>query len=644
MTTFNNSSNFNVTPTDTVYVNGTIGSNAQATGRGTSYLPYATPSIAGAAATAGQTVLISPLVAGYTDASFGILPNISYVGINQPRVTTGGNLLLGGGWTGSGLTATLDNVYFQTMSLAFNTFSVTSSTFNLKNTLHNTFFASCVDTTMAFNLNNIKSTGAFEIDGGTVDIHGSTFDSTLIVGCNISSGNTTYISDCEALSFTASVVGSAPCTVYVRSSRIPTITASGTNVIVYVDASSWPATINASGGAQVLPLPQTNIDLKTGGALRTSRSAGNTALLQAYDVDGAAYTTFATLTANNTPTLDLSSAVTQNGTAIVLAGANSNITSLTGITGGISAPTSLVFANGAGRRLQAGSTNGSSLFFDAFNAGSPVTYITFASGTSTSSCTLAGVTINGSSTISSTTLSGVTINSSSTISSSTITSTTLGAADSTQATARYLDVIPSQITNSTTVGVSHFGCYVIINSASAITVTLPQQSTTATVAGVRMRFINIGAGLVTFAKEGSETLIGNTICATNQTIDVNRDTTTQWVTFGGTAVVADIIAGSAVGAIVNQAYDIAVRMPYAGTITGITTKSTTTAVAGTFTVAIAGVSVTGLTTVANGASGVRTNTTASAANTFAIGDYITITFAGATITDMFWALAVTRNL
>ena len=50
--------------------------------------------------------------------------------------------------------------------------------------------------------------------------------------------------------------------------------------------------------------------LATGKAIQTSQSAGNTYLLQAYDVDGAAYTTFATLTANNTPTMNLSTAVT----------------------------------------------------------------------------------------------------------------------------------------------------------------------------------------------------------------------------------------------------------------------------------------------------------------------------------------------
>jgi len=57
-----------------------------------------------------------------------------------------------------------------------------------------------------------------------------------------------------------------------------------------VDASN-----NVSGFA--------SLTLATAGGVRTNTSAGNTLLLQARDVDGAAYTTFCTLTANNTPTM-----------------------------------------------------------------------------------------------------------------------------------------------------------------------------------------------------------------------------------------------------------------------------------------------------------------------------------------------------
>lgn len=60
----------------------------------------------------------------------------------------------------------------------------------------------------------------------------------------------------------------------------------------------------------------TSITLDPGAALRTGTTAGNTALIQAYDVDGTAYTTFATLTADNAPTMDLAAGVTLGGSAI----------------------------------------------------------------------------------------------------------------------------------------------------------------------------------------------------------------------------------------------------------------------------------------------------------------------------------------
>lgn len=55
----------------------------------------------------------------------------------------------------------------------------------------------------------------------------------------------------------------------------------------------------------------------SGGGLATGQVAGDTAGLAAWDVDGAVYTIFATLTAGNTPTMDLSTAVTIGGQTIL---------------------------------------------------------------------------------------------------------------------------------------------------------------------------------------------------------------------------------------------------------------------------------------------------------------------------------------
>jgi lipopolysaccharide export system protein LptA len=67
-----------------------------------------------------------------------------------------------------------------------------------------------------------------------------------------------------------------------------------------------------------------NVVMGTGKGLSTGTTDGDIAYLQAYDVDGAAYTTFATLTAGNTPTMNLSSDVTvgTGNKAIVIDGGN----------------------------------------------------------------------------------------------------------------------------------------------------------------------------------------------------------------------------------------------------------------------------------------------------------------------------------
>jgi hypothetical protein len=58
----------------------------------------------------------------------------------------------------------------------------------------------------------------------------------------------------------------------------------------------------------------------TTSSIRTNTDATDALLLQAYDVDGTAYTTFGTLTAGNTPTFDLADATTKAGAYIYRAG------------------------------------------------------------------------------------------------------------------------------------------------------------------------------------------------------------------------------------------------------------------------------------------------------------------------------------
>lgn len=64
------------------------------------------------------------------------------------------------------------------------------------------------------------------------------------------------------------------------------------------------------------------LTINTTGAIRSATGAGNTLLIQAYDVDGTAYTTWATLTANNTPTFDINTATTIGTAYIYRVGGN----------------------------------------------------------------------------------------------------------------------------------------------------------------------------------------------------------------------------------------------------------------------------------------------------------------------------------
>lgn len=90
----------------------------------------------------------------------------------------------------------------------------------------------------------------------------------------------------------------------------------------------------ASNNLSDVAAAQTAIDNlfgTSGRSLRTGVTNTDTVLLQAYDVDGASYTTFATLTAGNTPTFDLASGVTLGGSAILTAASSVDAATLDGI-------------------------------------------------------------------------------------------------------------------------------------------------------------------------------------------------------------------------------------------------------------------------------------------------------------------------
>ena len=182
---------------------------------------------------------------------------------------------------------------------------------------------------------------------------------------------------------------------------------------------------------------------------------------------------------------------------------------------------------------------------------------------------------------------------------------------------------------------------VTFNNASAITVTFPQQSTLATAAGSIYRLHNIGAGTATMVKEGAETLVGNPTLITNASCEVRRPTTTKWEVVGATATVTESFTVAFSGAIINdQVYDI-VSPNYAGTIIDFSVRSTSLAVAGTYTGKIGTTAITGISAIANSAT--RTVTAATAANTFVSGDVINWVPTGTTtLVDAYVTVRYTR--
>lgn len=127
-----------------------------------------------------------------------------------------------------------------------------------------------------------------------------------------------------------------------------TISSSATNVITGAGSATYSdlSFIGSSTGINattVLDYPfGPNLMMPAGGAYRTSKTAGNTALLQAYDTLGTSYTTFGTLTANNPPTFDLSASTTVGGDPIthgtvtnhaIVLGSTSNAIKSLGVAG-----------------------------------------------------------------------------------------------------------------------------------------------------------------------------------------------------------------------------------------------------------------------------------------------------------------------
>lgn len=191
--------------------------------------------------------------------------------------------------------------------------------------------------------------------------------------------------------------------------------------------------------------------------------------------------------------------------------------------------------------------------------------------------------------------------------------------------------VNAQTGTTYTLVATDFSGWVTANNVLAQTYTLPQQSALVTNNGDSTKIININNSFITLAIQGSDIIIGNTIIAPFQSIDIRRTTSTTWETFGGSATVNDGFSIPVIkSATANDVSYFTVFAPYAGTILSCSQLSDSLGTAGTYTVSINGVNVTGLTTVTNTVS--KTTTTATGANTFAVGSTIKVTLSASVAT------------
>lgn len=178
--------------------------------------------------------------------------------------------------------------------------------------------------------------------------------------------------------------------------------------------------------------------------------------------------------------------------------------------------------------------------------------------------------------------------------------------------------VNAQTGTSYTIQASDAGKLITFNNASDVTVTLPQQSTLSTTTSFSFDFENIGAGKVTFVKEGSETITNtsNVEADLGAKGTIRRPTTTSWSIEGGTSVF--VWEHSINVEIVSNVTYNAVKFNFEGLLTSISTKSRS----GTCT-ATTSIDGTPVTATANSVSTSDDTQAVTATNSFATTDYLT---------------------
>jgi len=168
---------------------------------------------------------------------------------------------------------------------------------------------------------------------------------------------------------------------------------------------------------------------------------------------------------------------------------------------------------------------------------------------------------------------------------------------------------------------------IAISNASDITITVPENSTEALVAGFQTLIRNDGSSTITVVKEDVDILDGVTTIGPGDAMSVHlklAGTPNTYFTLGGTPV-SLVQHTFFVDTVANQDYTAFLRMNFSGTLINVTTR----AIAGTCTLTTklrdAADVVTTVTATANSVSTSRDSQAVTGLNTFVPGDDILIT-------------------
>lgn len=177
-------------------------------------------------------------------------------------------------------------------------------------------------------------------------------------------------------------------------------------------------------------------------------------------------------------------------------------------------------------------------------------------------------------------------------------------------TMQYLQGVNAQTGATYILVATDYAKLITINSAIAVTFTLPQQSTLITTDGFWCRVRNLGAGAITFINQGGETIDGNTLLKQYGEALIERPTTTKWSIAYSTVVIVEQASVCIDGTLISdKVYDV-FSAPDNVTIIGFSLRNTSAVVAGSYTAKINGTTVTGLSAIPNTTARKRTDPTA----------------------------------